>query len=141
MAESAISFRWSGMAEFDRALDDMVARVDEAGRLALARAAHEVERAAKDHASGRPGPNVVTGTLRRSIVVAGITRQGARGWGTFVGPTTVYGRRVELGFEGPDRRGRVYHQSGHPFLEPGFREVEGRLQDLFARTWDEAIAA
>lgn len=44
-----------------------------------------------------PMPNIVTGTLRRSIRGDGIRRVGHGTYSTTVGPQTVYARRVELG--------------------------------------------
>lgn len=65
-----------------------------------------VERQAKTNASGRPGPNVRTGNLRRSIT----TSKPEKGFGTTytvdVSATMVYARAVEL---------------GHPRWKPGVK--------------------
>jgi len=41
---------------------------------------------------------------------------------TVVGPTVPYGRRIELGFSGTDRRGRTYNQKPYPYLRPAYYE-------------------
>ena len=104
-----------GLSEFDAALAAMVVRVQVAAVQAAADAAHLVEAATKQRAPVR------TGTLRRSV----LSRVLAAGDGVTaysVGPTTVYGRRIELGFHGPDSLGRVYHQGPHAYLKPGLYE-------------------
>lgn len=70
------------------------------------------------NASGRPGPNVVTGDYRRSITV----RFGSGG-GTFlavVGTNLPQGRRLEYGFHGTDSLGRTYAQPPFPHFGPAF---------------------
>lgn len=65
-----------------------------------------VERQAKTNASGRPGPNVQTGNLRRSIT----TSEPQKGFGGLytveVSATMVYSRAVEF---------------GHPRWKPGVK--------------------
>lgn len=65
-----------------------------------------VERQAKQNASGRPGPNVRTGNLRRSITTS-MPIKGFEGKYTItVSATMVYARAVEL---------------GHPKWKPGVK--------------------
>ena len=59
----------------------------------------------------------VTGNLKRSIHVAEVTSERA-----VIGPSAVYGRRIEFGFRGTDRLGRTYNQSAHPYLRPAVEE-------------------
>lgn len=71
---------------------------------AITMAGLAVERQAKVNASGRPGPNVQTGNLRRSI-----TTKATKGFGTYeaeVSATMVYARAVEF---------------GHPRWKPGVK--------------------
>jgi hypothetical protein len=49
---------------------------------------------------GGPKPNIVTGTLRRSIIGTGVKHDGLASYSNEVGPTARYGRRVELGMPG-----------------------------------------
>src|SRR5216684_4443162 len=99
---------WTGVPEFAASLESTVAKASVEARAAVAEAAGELEKAAKQNASGRPGPNVISGTLRRGIKHEPIYPWGVRGWATEVGPTVIYSRRIELGFVGADSLGRVY---------------------------------
>jgi hypothetical protein len=132
---------WRGRSEFDAALKALEASMLAATRLGLADAAAAVVRHAQEHASGRPGPDVVSGTLRRGIQMGPIEALGAMGWQVEVGPTVVYSRRIELGFHGVDSLGRSYDQPGYPFFEPGYREVEPELERTFTSRWAVALEA
>ena len=66
------------------------------------KAARAVERQAKINASGRPGPNVQKGSLRRSIRKLP-TRRTSTGRTASVGPAVVYGRAIELGKTGVEQ--------------------------------------
>jgi hypothetical protein len=92
-----------------------------------------VERQAKQNASGRPGPNVQTGNLRRSIT----TSKPEKGFGTTytvdVSATMVYSRAVEL---------------GHPRWKPGVKypylgPAANRLQanGTLARVFSNALGS
>ncbi|WOX11458.1 HK97 gp10 family phage protein [Streptomyces sp. N50] len=74
------------------------------------------------NASGRPGPNVITGQYRASwdvkVTVAG-------GQVTAVVFTNApQQRRLEYGFVGVDRLGRQYRQPPYPHIEPAFRQTQ-----------------
>lgn len=75
----------------------------------------------RGNASGRPGPRAVTGAYRRSIngdsERAGTTIRGQ------IGTNAAQGRRLEYGFFGPDRLGRVYNQGPFPHFQPSVSEV------------------
>lgn len=79
--------------------------VELAVQYAITMAGLAVERQAKVNASGRPGPNVQTGNLRRSI-----TTKAQKGFGNTyeaeVSATMVYARAVEF---------------GHPRWKPGVK--------------------
>jgi hypothetical protein len=75
----------------------------------------------KANASGRPGPNVITGDYRRSwthevhvapdAVIA------------VVGTSKPQARRLEYGYVGPDSLGRVYHQPPYAHVGPAVESV------------------
>jgi len=71
---------------------------------AITMAGLAVERQAKMNASGRPGPNVQTGNLRRSITTK--TQKGFETYEAEVSATMVYARAVEF---------------GHPRWKPGVK--------------------
>lgn len=98
------------------------------GALAM-RAAAEVERAARNiEADAKARVPVDTGTLRRSIHVlptGPLSRE--------IGPNTPYARRIEFGFNGADRLGRVFHQAGRPYLTPAAEAERPRFLDAMKR--------
>lgn len=70
-------------------------------------------------ASGRPGPNIVTGDYRRSWQLQ------ISGSHAIVGTNAPQGRRLEQGFYGMDSLGRVYSQPPYPHAGPAFDEMVG----------------
>lgn len=83
-------------------------------------------------ASGRPGPNIVSGELYGSVQVS---YEGGE-WGeATVGTSTPYARRLEYGFYGTDSIGRTYAQPPYPFFS---RAVEGS-QSEFISVLERAI--
>lgn len=131
---------WEGVNEFRAQLERMGIDAMAEARAAVVEAAGEVEKQAKQNASGRPGPNVVTGTLRRSITMGVVTPWGVRGWATRVGPTVIYGRRIELGFTGTDSRGRSYNQPAYPYFRPAMQTVAPRIAEIYQRHMRAALA-
>jgi hypothetical protein len=135
----------------------MVARAEQGGLAALSRVAHMVQAQAMVNASGearwtngRPGPRarqggtgpgVVSGSLRRSIMVDGPTSMGSGEWMMLVGPTMRYSRRLELGFEGADSRGRSFHQPPYPYLKPAFDfVVQTNALGIFTEEFQKALS-
>lgn len=103
------------------------AKFEEAVRSAIHMAGLAVETQAKKNASGRPGPNVRTGNLFRSIT----TREVQRGFGGVysvdVAATMVYARAVELGHP------RWKPGVKYPYLGPAARNLSsnGTLSRVF----------
>lgn len=83
----------------------------------------------KAAASGRPGPRVITGDYRRSWNTR--VQQSSGGVTATVGSNAPQGPRLEYGFVGADRLGRVYDQ-------PPFPHVAGPAQ-LTMREFLDAI--
>lgn len=134
----AVDFSLSGVANFQRALTEKIAAMDAAAREVVTKGGHMIERAAKGHANGRPGPNVVTGSHRRSIGVHNITKKGAT-WTSETGPTMVYSRRLELGYAQVDSLGRLYDQPPYPSLGPGLQDVQDDLGALARSVYRKAL--
>ena len=86
----------------------------------------QLEAEVKRNASGRPGPNVVTGNYRRSINRR-TTRQGTT-ITTRVSSAQDHARRLEMGFTGTDSLGRSYDQKALPHFGPALDSVAPRLQ-------------
>ncbi|MGV9272335.1 HK97 gp10 family phage protein [Streptomyces griseosporeus] len=81
------------------------------------------------NASGRPGPNVITGQYRASWDVR--MRYGGGEVTAEVFSDAPQARRLEYGFVGVDSLGRHYRQSPFPHVEPAFRRTEpGFIQAL-----------
>lgn len=74
------------------------------------------------HASGRPGPNVITGEYRSSWTIDFTYDEG--GLAAVVGTDEPYGRRLEFGFAGADATGRIFNQPPYPHVWPAADEVE-----------------
>jgi hypothetical protein len=137
----SVKIHFDGVGEFTGSLTALTARMHAATNTGLLEAGHAVEAQAKTNASGRPGPNVVSGTLRRSIHVEGPANAGSLGRKVEVGPSVIYGRRVELGFSGTDSRGRSYDQPPYPYLGPALDALRPTvLPEILNRAWAAAIA-
>lgn len=108
-------------ADFTEAGDTIQARADRVTR----HHAMLLQVRIQGNASGRPGPRVITGDYRRSWNVTG-------SGGTYVvGTNKPQARRLEYGFYGPDRLGRVYHQPPFPHVGPAVdRTIPGFQKDL-----------
>ena len=104
----------SGVPEFEAAIGVMKAAVEAATIEAVKQGAALIEAGAKARSSGRPGPNVRSGSHRRSIHVEGPTI-GDGQVSAQIGPSMKYSRRLELGFmDMKDSLGRLYHQRPLP---------------------------
>lgn len=101
-------------------------RVDRATAVKLRRAvqtnAQKLKTRIQANASGRPGPNVITGDYRRSWSVQ-FQMAGDAYMGT-VGTNAPQGRRLEHGFVGVDRAGRHYDQPPFPHAGPAFDQTQ-----------------
>ncbi|WP_416520006.1 hypothetical protein [Streptomyces achromogenes] len=77
------------------------------------------------NASGRPGPNVITGAYRNSW------RPEMHGlpYGAMctIGTDLPYGRRLEFGFTGTDSLGRYYDQKPLPHVQPALGYIGATL--------------
>lgn len=109
----------------------------------IARAEQAVERAITDamqiaameaaNEARRRAP-YKTGTLRRSIEVI---EQGPRQ--VAVGSRQPYAARIEFGFAGRDRLGRLYNQPAQPYLRPAIEETRTRMTQVFAEEVRRAL--
>jgi hypothetical protein len=80
----------------------------------------------RGNASGRPGPNVITGAYRNSWQAT--TRRIPHGAICTLGTDLPYGRRLEFGFTGTDSLGRHYNQPPFPHVQPALGFIESTLQ-------------
>lgn len=88
-----------------------------------------------ERASGRPGPNVISGDYRSSWKPEpfGVPDGG----GVEVGTREPQGRRLEYGFmHRYDSLGRFYRQPPFPHVEPAVNELEQDILDPFRAACD-----
>ncbi|MFB7446007.1 HK97 gp10 family phage protein [Streptomyces mirabilis] len=89
----------------------------------------------KANASGRPGPNVITGDYRRSwtheVYVTGDMVSGV------VGTNKPQARRLEYGFVGVDSLGRVYDQPPYAHVGPAVQTVGPQFVQALGRVAEE----
>lgn len=131
---------WTGVRELGSVLDRIAKEYDAQGRAALVAGAAIVEKAAKAnfegaHHKGQPHvggdkPNIVTGTLRRSISFDTPHKLGPGEWATTVAPHVIYARRVELGYPGGHGRGRQKTRA-FPYFEPAVKDTRALVYSRF----------
>lgn len=134
------------MQDVINGIDNSVDKIERAAQYGIGMAALAIERQAKKnantgtHKKGQghipgtgPGPNVVTGTLRRSITTE--IRYGFGSYVATVGPTVEYARAVELG--------STRWKSGvrYPFLIPavGYLVGSGKLNNIFTSNFKSRL--
>lgn len=91
MADS-LSLNWHGVDDFKSAIEQMNRRVEMANQEALPKAGRELVRLAAVEAPHK------SGELARSIEAGGVTGPLSNS-SVKIGPTAIYGRRVDLGFK------------------------------------------
>ncbi|MGI5143722.1 MULTISPECIES: HK97 gp10 family phage protein [unclassified Streptomyces] len=92
----------------------------------------------KANASGRPGPNVITGDYRRSwtheVHTAGDVVMGV------VGTNKPQARRLEFGYIGPDSLGRIFDQPPFPHVGPAVETVRPQFFEALGQVADGGLA-
>ena len=124
-----VRFEGKSLEKFRAKLANFASRigpaVDELQRQKTIRLLEEVKR----NASGRPGPNVVTGRYLAAFAIVE---------GKVVNPSPQT-HRLEYGFVGTDRLGRVYSQPPFPHFRPALavvaKEFRGEIPKLIVVTW------
>lgn len=79
----------------------------------------------RGNASGRPGPNVITGAYRNSWQT--VNRRLPHGAMCTLGTDAPQGRRLEFGFTGIDSLGRHYNQPPFPHVQPALPFIQDTL--------------
>lgn len=129
---------WLGIPEFMGALEKVTRDADAASKMIVHTGSMKLVREAKanfdgSHKKGQPHqggdkPNVVTGTLRRSIRATPVEKTGLFEYSSSVGPTVVYGRAVELGYAPRNMR-------PFPYFNPAAEKVLPEIRDLAVNVW------
>lgn len=127
----SINLSVTNLEDVIKDIDTYGAKADEAIKQAIYVTGLALEAEAKKGASGRPGPNVRTGNLRRSIT----TEQPIKGFGglytTEVRATMVYARAVEFGHP------RWKPGVKYPYLGPASTRLSGN--GTFSRVFTQAL--
>jgi hypothetical protein len=93
------------------------------------------------NASGRPGPNIITGDYFDSW---GPAQPFAvpDGGGATLGTTAPQGRRLEYGFMNMyDSLGRFYRQPPFPHVQPAYEELDAEYRDAFKAALDRIFGS
>ncbi|WP_324787026.1 HK97 gp10 family phage protein [Streptomyces sp. H51] len=97
-----------------------------------------LETQVKANASGRPGPNVITGDYRRSWTHE--VHVGAGAVSGTVGTNKPQGRRLEYGYIGPDSLGRIFDQPPYPHLGPAVHTIEPAFLQALGQVVDGGLS-
>ena len=119
-------------ADFQAAISVMMDRIRAASPKIAVAGGQLIQRAGMKRTHRR------SGTLRRSWKTEAVEVDGMAG--ARVGPTTVYARRQELGFKGPDSLGRIFHNDpGWPYVKPAYEESKPLIGRLAQGMWATAM--
>ena len=123
------------LSEVISGIQRTAAQIDQAVAQAIQITGLAVERQAKQNASGRPGPNVRTGNLRRSITTSMPIKGFGDSYSVVVSATMVYARAVELGHP------RWKPGVKYPYLGPAARNLSanGTLNRVFTSAFVSRI--
>lgn len=129
---------YTNAAEIAAALEGRAALVLPLAVSAVRHYAMLLETQIKANASGRSGPNVITGDYRRSwtheVYVDGDVVSG------IVGTNKPQARRLEYRFVGADSLGRVYDQPLYAHVGPAVQTVGPLFVQALGRVADEGFA-
>lgn len=123
-------------------LDDLAARLGQAADRVGPETNRTVQQQGRllralimENASGRPGPNVISGDYRGSWEPEPFPVPD--GGGVTIGTRKPQGRRLEFGFmHRYDSLGRYYRQPPFPHVEPAVNELSPEYADAFRAALD-----
>ncbi|MFD3516337.1 HK97 gp10 family phage protein [Streptomyces sp. NPDC058657] len=115
----------------DELADRLERAADQLGDAVIRRVMHTAEVARgkiRANASGRPGPNVITGRYRSSWQLTG--HRIPYGAVCTIGTRQPQGRRLEFGFwDMTDSLGRHFFQPPYPHVQPALPSIGMELQE------------
>lgn len=92
------------------------------------------------NASGRPGPNIITGQYFDSWRIEPFPVPD--GGGAIIGTDRPQGRRLEFGFFNMrDSLGRLFFQPPYPHVEPAVTELSAQYEQAFTDTLDRIFGS
>ena len=129
---------FSSAGQLAEALDAAAARVKPALAVALRHEGTLLRSLIQMHATGRPGPNVITSRYRASWRV--VSRPLAGGARVEVGTEAPQGRRLEWGFwDMTDSLGRHFFQPPYPHVQPSLEVLLPKLPEQLLKAVEEAL--
>lgn len=145
------SMHVNGVDNVVKYLNAQVVKLDMAAKNFVQKGGLIIANHAKDEFQGGgtpdenyPRPTLRTGNLRNSIKVLDVRQESLGVWSSKTGPTLIYGRRVELGFNpfGPaGAYGRGHAKTrAFPYLAPGFEKSRGELKELYNYEFRKALS-
>lgn len=134
------------VAKLADSIESMTMRLDAAAEKIATQAGLIVQRYARKEFRGEtsapptpPRPTQRTGNLRNSITVSDQKRVSFGTWSAKVGPTMIYGRRVELGYKGTGKGRGQQTTRAFPYLSPGFDKSRNDVIDMYQSEWRKAL--
>ncbi|MFE9812410.1 HK97 gp10 family phage protein [Streptomyces sp. NPDC005548] len=129
-------------------LDDLVSRLNESADRVGPEANRTVQQQGRlmralirENASGRPGPNVISGDYRDSWGTPepfGVPDGG----GVTIGTHAAQARRLEYGFyDMTDSLGRLFFQVPRPHVEPAVNELSTQYEQAFVDALDRIFGS
>ena len=118
--------------------DEAMKRVVEKGTILVANEAKKQFNPPDKLPARLPRPTQRTGNLRNSIHTTKAREVSPGRFSASVGPTTVYGRRVELGYPGGVGPGHQMTRK-FPYMAPGFNNARPKLLELYRKELEEVI--
>jgi hypothetical protein len=106
-------------------LENTGSKIAAVGRIATQTYGRSLRDAVRAHASGRPGPNIITGKYWESIKYR--TKTTPVGFVAEVYSNAPQAYRLEYGFVGTDSLGRHYNQPPFPHFRPALQEISGQF--------------
>lgn len=125
----AVRVNVTNLAKVLDQIDAKEEQVGDAVSYAIEQVAIEIQGKAQENASGRPGPNVRTGNLRRSIRTSTPVKGFGGSYSVDVSATMVYARAVEFGHP------RWKPGTKYPYLGPAALSLSksGEANRIFTR--------
>lgn len=119
-------------------LDSAADRLGEVTERRMRRVGRQGVARIRQNASGRPGPNVITGAYRASW--RSETRGIPHGAECTIGTNAPQGRRLEFGFwDMTDSIGRHFFQPPYPHVQPAIGHIEDALREQMSAVVREVL--
>ena len=128
-----------GLPAYTGALDRTLGAIETGAKRAVIEAGVQMQRLTQINLTGPPrwkdgkhyprewgGPGVLTGNLRRSVIINGPFQEGLTTFSILVGPTATYAAAQEFGHP------RWHRGKGYPYVQPAYNAmVRHALRPIF----------